>query len=92
MKIFELISRVLHDCSTGIDGVTFHPVRVIGYSSCTAGFIVFFVNSICMAFTKSTFDYIGFSTGFSVLCTSLVAVGAAEAVKKNTEPKGNVNA
>ena len=86
MNIFSLIAKVLHDCSTGIDGVTYNPVRVIGYSSCTAGVVVFFANSIWMAFTKSTFDYVGFASGFAILTTSLIAVGTAEAVKTKTEP------
>ncbi len=84
--MFATISKIFHDCSTGIDGITYNPVRIIGYSSCVGAIAVFFSNSIWMAFTKSTFDYVGFGTGFALIMGALFAVGAAEAVKTNTEP------
>lgn len=84
--MIDLIKRVLHDCSTGIDGATFSPVRIVGYSSCTCAVIIYFANSIYMAFTKSTFDYVSFGSGFALIMGALLAVGAAEAVKTKTEP------
>ncbi len=84
--MLDLIKKILHDCSTGIDGVTYNPVRLIGYSSCIGAVTMFFANSIWMAFTKSTFDYVGFGTGFALIMGALLAVGAAEAVKTKTEP------
>lgn len=83
LKLFKV---VVHDCCTGIDGVSYNPVRIIGYSSCALAMLVYFCNSVWMAFTKDVFDYIGFGTGFAAIMGGLLAVGAAEAVKVHTEP------
>lgn len=84
--MMNLLVKVIKDCSTGIDGVTYNPVRLIGYMSCTAAILTYLGNAVWLVFTKDSFDYVQFATGFSILMTGLIAVGAAEAVKTKTEP------
>lgn len=90
--MFDTIKKVIHDSCTGIDGVTYNPVRLIGYSSCVGAVIVFFANSVYMAFTKATFDYMAFGTGFGALMVALAAVGTGEAIKSwgKTEPTNSL--
>ncbi len=88
MSLIDTFKKVIHDASTGIDGETYNPVRIIGYSSCVGAVTVFFANSIYMAFTKATFDYVGFGGGFAALMGAVAAVSVGEAVKSvgKTEP------
>ncbi|MDB5990670.1 MAG: hypothetical protein JWQ10_2073 [Herbaspirillum sp.] len=85
--MFAEIKKVIHDCATGPDGVTYNPVRIIGYSSCVAAIGVFLYAGI-VALQALKFPWTEFASGFCLLMGGLFAVGSAEAVKGafKTEP------
>lgn len=84
-----LIRRVLKNCSTGADGETYNPVRLIGYMTISASVFITCLAAVHMLFTKDVFDYAAFGQGIALLMGSLFAVGATDAVtaKSGTEPK-----
>ena len=87
MRFFDEIKKVIHDCATGPDGVTYNPVRVIGYSSCVTSVLVYLYAGL-VALHAQKFPWSEFATGFCLLMGGLLAVGGAEAIKEisKTEP------
>jgi len=78
--MISLIKKLIHDCLTGADGVTYDPARVYGAMAVN----VFLGNSIyATVWLKQTFDYVNFGTGFGIL---LAGFGACVALKAKTEP------
>lgn len=79
-----VIKQVIHDCATGIDGVTYDPARIYG----GLAVIVYLANSIYAVSKGQPWGAVDFGTGFGLLMTG---IGAAIALKSNTEPKGDGN-
>lgn len=77
--MFALIKRVIHDCLTGIDGVTYDPARVYGGMAV----IVFLANSMFALYRNQPWGPVDFGTGFGLL---MAGFGAAVAIKAKTEP------
>jgi len=74
-----LISKIIKDCLTGIDGETYDPARIYGALAVN----VFFFNSMYALYKGQTWDPVNYGTGFGLL---LAAFGAAVALKSKTEP------
>ena len=85
--MFKLLNQVLRDAFTGIDGVSWDALKIVGYPSCAMAVTIYLANSVYLTFTKETFDYISFGAGFATLMGGLLAVAAGVAVKSDTEPK-----
>lgn len=81
------IAKLIKDCMTGPDGLTFDPARVVGYPMSIAGFCVFFYASIKSVLATHAFDYVAFGTGFAAMMGGLLLVAGSVAAKNHTEPK-----
>jgi hypothetical protein len=77
--MFSLIKKVIHDCLTGVDGVTYDPARVYGGMAVN----VFLLNSMYAIYRGQPWGAVDFGTGFGLL---MAGFGAAVAMKSQTEP------
>jgi hypothetical protein len=77
--MIKLIKRVLHDCLTGVDGITYDPARVYG----AMAVFVFLANSMYAIYRGQPWGPVEFGTGFGLL---MAGFGAAVAIKARTEP------
>lgn len=85
--MWKLLTRVIHDGLTGIDGITYDPLKVIGYPSAILAIIVYLSAGVVALVKNASFDYIAYGTGFTALAGGLLAIAAGVAVKSNTEPQ-----
>jgi hypothetical protein len=77
--MFSLIKKVIRDCLTGVDGVTYDPARVYG----ALAILVFLGNSMYAIYLGQPWGAIDFGTGFGLV---MAGFGAAVAMKAQTEP------
>ena len=85
--MLALIKKVIHDGLTGIDGITYDPLKCIGYPSALLAVLVFLSGGIVSLYKTSGLDYIAFGTGFTAIMGGLLAIAAGVAVKSHTEPQ-----
>ena len=85
--MFNLIKKVIHDGLTGIDGITYDPLKCIGYPSVIFAVSVYLVAGIVALIKNGLFDYVAYGTGFTALMGGLLAIAAGVAVKSHTEPQ-----
>lgn len=87
-KLWELAKKVVKDSLTGIDGVSYDGMKVVGYPSFIASVGVYLGNALKTMITGGTLDYVAFGTGFAALAGALGLIAAGVAVKGHTEPSG----
>lgn len=80
------MNDLLKHMLTGIDGITFDPARVIGYSSAVAVVGGFLFNSGWATVHGAAFDAQAYGVGAGMVLAGIAAVGAGVAVKAKTEP------
>jgi hypothetical protein len=80
-SMFSLIKKVIHDCLTGVDGVTYDPARVYGGMA----ILVFLGNSMYAIYLGQPWGAIDFGTGFGMV---IAGFGTAVFMKSGTEPTG----
>jgi hypothetical protein len=82
----KLLHRVLKDLSTGVDGETYDPGRVVGYSLCILGVVGFIFCETWTAMHGTAFSAEGFGIGFGALMTSFLSVAGGLKLKESMEP------
>ena len=85
--MLDLIKKVIHDGLTGIDGITYDPLKVIGYPSAILVINVYLLAGIVSLSKTGSLDYVAYGTGFTALMGGLLAIAAGVAVKSHTEPQ-----
>jgi hypothetical protein len=86
MKILDTLKKVIHDGLTCIDGITYDPLKVVGYPSAILSIAVYLTAAIVALIKNGVLDYIAYGTGFTALMGGLLAIAAGVAVKSHTEP------
>lgn len=84
--MIALIKKIIHDGLTGIDGITYDPLKVIGYPSAIMAISVYLLAGIVALYKNGALDYVAYGTGFTALSGGLLAIAAGVAVKSRTEP------
>lgn len=84
--MITLIKKIIHDGLTGIDGITYDPLKVIGYPSAILSITVYLVAAVFTLVKNGALDYVAYGTGFTALMGGLLAIAAGVAVKSRTEP------
>lgn len=85
--MLDLIKKVIHDGLTGIDGITYDPLKVIGYPSAMMAISVYLLAGITALCKNGALDYVAYGTGFTAISGGLLAIAAGVAVKSHTEPQ-----
>lgn len=89
--MFDLLKRVIKDCSTGPNGEDYDPARVVGYVVVVVGAMVFIGLAIYDTIVNKKFDYNGFAVGLGGIGVTVAASAAGVWIKKNTERPINEN-
>lgn len=89
--MFDLPKKVIKDCFTGLDGVTYDPARVFGYGGAALGMIGFIADASVVAWKHGVFDSQAYGIGYGALLAGVAAVGGGVAWKAKTEPKQGGN-
>lgn len=85
--MFDLIKKVIHDGLTGIDGITYDPLKVIGYPSAMLAISVYLAGAVVALVKNGALDYLAYASGFTALMGGLMVIAAGVAVKSHTEPQ-----
>ena len=70
---------------------TFEPIRVVGIPSFFAGVVVYLVVTIMTVIREGHINWVEWSTGFTALMASLIALATAMRLKENTENQPDTN-
>lgn len=85
--MLALIKKIIKDGLTCLDGVTYDPLKCIGYPSALLAVLVFLAGGLTSLYKTGVLDYIAFGTGFTAIMGGLLAIAAGVAVKSHTEPQ-----
>lgn len=85
--MLKTIKQIIKDGITCLDGITYDPLKCIGYPSALLAVIVYLAGGIVSLYRTGALDYIQFGTGFTALMGGLLAIAAGVAVKSKTEPQ-----
>lgn len=81
--MWTIIKKVVHDCLTGIDGVSYDPARIYGAMAVNVFFALALVDVLG---NGQPFNAQSYGVGFGVL---LAGFGLGVQLKKSTEPGQN---
>lgn len=80
-----LIKKLIHDCLTENDGVSYCPFRLGGAALSVTGIPTFIGCAIYSTVTSGRFDYVGFGTSFGMIMTGMAGLAAGVAIKARTD-------
>jgi hypothetical protein len=77
--------KLIKDCLTENDGVSYCPFRVAGAALATSGIPAFVGGAIVDIYKHGTLDYVTFGTGFGAMMAGLAALAGGVAFKAKTD-------
>lgn len=80
----KIITKILNDCFTGIDGQTIDPARVLWI----AGIVFFLAFTGHEVYSTNKFDMVNFGIAYGAL---LAAGAAGVRLKQESEPKAKID-
>lgn len=82
--MFSILKKLISDCLTENDGMSYCPVRVAGFSLAMTS-IPTFIFCAVMAGLHGHFDFMGFGTAFAAMMGGLGVLAGGVALKAKTD-------
>lgn len=79
------VAKVLRDCCTENDGVSYDAFRVAGFALSALGVSTFIAGVIYSTVVTGKFDMAGFALGFGGMMSGLAVLATGVALKQKTD-------
>ena len=85
MNLILTLKKVVKDCCTENDGVSFCPFRLMGFITASVGIPIFFGGTIWYSALSKTFDCFHFAQAFTTFMGGIALLATAVAIKAVTD-------
>jgi hypothetical protein len=85
--MWQTLKKLVHDCLTENDGISYCPVRLFGCGLAMGGIPTYLIGGI-VAIHTGHFEFQAFSIGFATMMGGLGALGLGVAAKAFTDNRG----
>lgn len=88
--MFAALKKLIHDCLTENNGITYCPFRVGGFALSASGIPTFIALSVWSSLKVGHFDVMTFAGGFTTMMGGLTILATGVALKARTDaPAGS---